>query len=187
MCFESFSWMKVTHNSLLICRITTLTTEDEKEFVGDFCFLFVKFRQTTDQDSSCWRSFSLAFFSLMHADLELFLCLSCDNRDSAYNTIHSHRPCCRRRPANRSDVQVQTSHRAHSVSFFLAPIPWQFLPSLLINSFLCWKFLSVYNFFSSHTRPCMYDPTACAHCVWSVECSFKPHVVKRSCLAPSIN
>lgn len=138
MCFESFSWMKFTCDSLLICRITTLTTKDEKELVGVFWSSFVKFKQsTTDQDSSCWRSFSLAFFSLMHADLELFLCLSCDNRDSAYNTIHSHRPCCRRRPANRSDVQVQTSHHAHSLSFFLAPFPWQFLPSLPMNSFLC--------------------------------------------------
>lgn len=48
----------------------------------------------------------------MHADPEIFLCLSCDNRDSAYNTIHSHRPCCRRRPTNRSDIQIHTTHRA---------------------------------------------------------------------------
>lgn len=104
-------------------------------FLGFIC---KKFRQwTVDQDSSRWPSFSLAFFSLMHADLEIFLCLSCDNRDSAYNTIHSHRPCCRRRPTNRSDVQVQTSHHAHFVSFSLAPFPWQFLHSVLINSSLC--------------------------------------------------
>lgn len=33
--------MEVTYESLLICRITKLTTEDEKELVGVFWFLFV--------------------------------------------------------------------------------------------------------------------------------------------------
>lgn len=56
----------------------------------------------------------------MRADLGTFLCRSCDNRDSAYDSSCWHRPCCRRRPADRSDVQVQTSHLAHLPLIFLS-------------------------------------------------------------------
>lgn len=74
----------------------------------------------------------------MHADLGIFLCHSCDNRDSAYDTSYSHRPCRRRRPADRSDVQVQTSHLAHLLLIFLSFVsPLH----LLLRFKACWQCL----------------------------------------------
>lgn len=130
---------------------------------------------------SCQPCFSLAFLLLlMHADPEIFLCLSCDNRDSAYNTIHSHRPCCRRRPTNRSDIQIHTTHRAfpsaschqhfHLLIFILIFV-------YLLCSLFCLSFAHAHALYRYLSIPFMFAInisifTACTHYVftYSVHC-----------------
>lgn len=111
----------------------------------------------------------------MHADLGILLCHSCDNRDSAYDTSYSHRPCRRRRPADRSDVQVQTSHLAHLLLIllsFVSPV------HLLLRFKACWQCLRlsvptcarvdamVCSLFCMHLWPCIqHSPAAWPHCL----------------------